>query len=187
MTDSGAGAQASVVIKKYSNRRLYDTRQSRYITLEELAQIIQAGATVQVQDAKDGIDLTRQVLTQAILERQERLDLIPIELLHLLIRVQGTLQQVPFANFLASLAAQFRQGGALWAQQFSGLFPGLTGLGQAPASPPATAAPARPHKPSRGKARKQERAGQKSGAEIEELMDLRTRMDALLKKLGKKI
>ena len=57
-----------VVIKKYENRRLYDTANSRYINLEEIAQMVRSGTSVQVLDAKSGEDLTRVVLTQIIVE-----------------------------------------------------------------------------------------------------------------------
>ena len=118
-----AGAESGqVLIKKYSNRRLYDTHRSRYITLEDLAQIVLTSVDVRVVDAKTGRDLTRQVLTQVILEQQDRLDLIPIELLHAIIRVQGTLQQGPFSSFLTGFTRQFTHGGHLWAQQMQSKF-----------------------------------------------------------------
>ena len=56
------------VVKKYSNRRLYDTGDSRYITLEELAEKVRAGAEVRVIDAKTDEDLTQSTLAQIILE-----------------------------------------------------------------------------------------------------------------------
>ncbi|MDX9720195.1 MAG: polyhydroxyalkanoate synthesis regulator DNA-binding domain-containing protein [Myxococcota bacterium] len=57
-----------VTIKKYSNRRLYDTSQSRYITQDELAEMIRAGAEPKVVDAKSGEDLTQATLTQIVME-----------------------------------------------------------------------------------------------------------------------
>lgn len=101
-----------ILIKKYANRRLYDTRQSRYITLDELAQIVRGGADVSVVDAKSGDDLTRQVLIQVLLEEQDRLDMLPVELLHHVIRVQGTLQAAPFQRWLADSFRQWNQLGA---------------------------------------------------------------------------
>jgi polyhydroxyalkanoate synthesis repressor PhaR len=58
----------TIVIKKYENRRLYDTTASRYVNLEEVAAMVQEGHAVQVVDASTGEDLTRQVLTQIIAE-----------------------------------------------------------------------------------------------------------------------
>ncbi len=95
------------LITKYPNRRLYDTETSRYITLEELAALIQEGVKIKVQDAREGTDLTRQVLTQVLLEEQERLDMLPVELLHLIIRAQGTAAQAPLTRFLSHSFTQF--------------------------------------------------------------------------------
>ncbi len=61
-------AQKTVVIKKYENRRLYDTTNSRYVNLEEVAQLLQQGNDVQVIDASSGEDITRLILTQIIVE-----------------------------------------------------------------------------------------------------------------------
>ncbi len=105
-----------ILIKKYANRRLYDTRQSRYITLDELAQIVRGGTDVSVVDAKSGADLTRQVLIQVLLEEQDRLDMLPIELLHHVIRVQGTLHAAPFQRWLTDSFKQWNQLGAVLQQ-----------------------------------------------------------------------
>jgi polyhydroxyalkanoate synthesis repressor PhaR len=61
-------APKTVVIKKYENRRLYDTTNSRYVNLEEVAQILQRGDDVRVVDAASGEDITRLILTQIIVE-----------------------------------------------------------------------------------------------------------------------
>ncbi|MFH2009599.1 MAG: polyhydroxyalkanoate synthesis regulator DNA-binding domain-containing protein [bacterium] len=110
-----------VIIKKYGNRRLYDTRQSKYITLEDLAGIVQAGDSVKVIDSSTERDLTRQVLTQVILEQQETLEIVPVELLHAVIRVRGTLEQVPFAAFLSAVTGQFLNRGNQWTRQLADL------------------------------------------------------------------
>lgn len=78
------------IIKKYSNRRLYDTEVSGYINLEGLAVLIQGGQRVQVIDAKTGEDLTRVVLMQVLLEAQGSLELMPVGLLHRMIRMGAT-------------------------------------------------------------------------------------------------
>ena len=74
------------VIKKYSNRRLYDTDESRYITLEELTEKIREGVDVRVVDAKTNEDLTQLTLTQIILEGPTA-KLLPVPLLNQLIRM----------------------------------------------------------------------------------------------------
>ncbi|MBI4705775.1 MAG: polyhydroxyalkanoate synthesis repressor PhaR [Deltaproteobacteria bacterium] len=77
-----------VVVKKYSNRRLYDTAESRYITLDELAEKIRDGTEVRVVDAKSGEDLTAPVLTQIIIDGRGAGKLLPVSLLAQLIRLQ---------------------------------------------------------------------------------------------------
>lgn len=77
-----------MLVKKYGNRRLYDTESSRYVTLEELTVKIKEGAEVRVVDAKTGRDLTQQTLTQIIFESRGASHLLPTILLHQLIRLQ---------------------------------------------------------------------------------------------------
>ncbi len=81
-------AVAITTVKKYGNRRLYDTGDSRYITLEELAEKIRKGADVQVQDAKTGQDLTQVTLTQIIIESRGAAKLLPVPFLVQLIRMR---------------------------------------------------------------------------------------------------
>ena len=78
--------QAVVVIKKYANRRLYDTSAGRYVNLDDLAALIRKGEEIQVVDAKSGEDLTRVVLTQIIVEDAKGQPTgLPLELLRQLI------------------------------------------------------------------------------------------------------
>ena len=72
---------AATLIKKYGNRRLYDTGESRYITLEELAEKIRSGLDVRVVDAKTNEDLTQATLTQIILESGSAHRTLPVPLL----------------------------------------------------------------------------------------------------------
>jgi len=75
-----------IVIRKYGNRRLYNTSSSRYINLEEVADLIRQGADVQVVDARTGEDLTRVTLTQIIVEdAKDQPSGLPLELLRQLI------------------------------------------------------------------------------------------------------
>lgn len=76
-------------IKKYGNRRLYNTEASRYLNLDELAQLVADGETVQISDATTGEDLTRSVLLQIVLEVQHGAALFPSGLLHRIIRAGG--------------------------------------------------------------------------------------------------
>jgi polyhydroxyalkanoate synthesis repressor PhaR len=77
---------AAVIIKKYGNRRLYDTTGSRYVNLDDIAALIREGREVRVEDAKTGRDLTRITLTQIITEdAKEKPTGLPLELLRQLI------------------------------------------------------------------------------------------------------
>jgi polyhydroxyalkanoate synthesis repressor PhaR len=76
-----------LLIKKYSNRRLYDTEQSTYVSLQDLADAVKQGRRVEVIDAKTHEDVTAFILTQVVLEQARKKNiLLPVELLHLFIR-----------------------------------------------------------------------------------------------------
>jgi polyhydroxyalkanoate synthesis repressor PhaR len=82
------GFPSMLVVKKYANRRLYDTSESRYITLDDLADRIRRGSDVQVLDAHTSEDLTQAILTQIILESRGGARLLPVKLLTRLIRME---------------------------------------------------------------------------------------------------
>jgi len=87
-------AQKTVVIKKYENRRLYDTTNSRYVNLEEVAQLLQQGNEVQVIDAASGEDITRLILTQIIVEDAKTQDSgFPLDLLRQMVVASGRASQ----------------------------------------------------------------------------------------------
>jgi len=78
---------ATVLIKKYGNRRLYDTGDSRYVTLDELAAKIRTGADLRVVDAQSNDDLTQATLTQIVLETGHAAKFLPVQLLTQMIRL----------------------------------------------------------------------------------------------------
>src|SRR2546421_5864294 len=87
-----AKSEEPVTIKKYANRRLYNTGTSTYVTLEDLATMVKAGEDFAVFDAKTGEDITRSVLTQIIFEQENKegaQNLLPINFLRQLIRFYG--------------------------------------------------------------------------------------------------
>src|SRR5215204_362413 len=90
------------VIKKYANRRLYNTGTSTYVTLEDLAQMVRAGEDFLVHDARSGEDLTRSVLTQIIFEQEskEGQNLLPITFMRQLIRFYGDSMQALVPSYL---------------------------------------------------------------------------------------
>ncbi|MBL8957774.1 MAG: hypothetical protein JNK82_43765 [Myxococcaceae bacterium] len=94
-----------MLVKKYGNRRLYDTEASTYITQDELAQRIRKGADVTVVDAKTGADLTQQTLTQLIIEGRGAGAFLPVGLLHQLIRL-GDDALAEFFNRYVQLALE---------------------------------------------------------------------------------
>ena len=109
-----AKAQKPVIIKKYANRRLYDTETSAYITLEDLCNRVKQGREFTVVDAKSGHDLTLQVLTQIIFEQETKgQQMLPTSFLRDVIRLyddkmQGVLQQYLTASMQTFLQNQER-------------------------------------------------------------------------------
>jgi polyhydroxyalkanoate synthesis repressor PhaR len=96
-------------IKKYGNRRLYDTEDSRYITVEELAAKVQGGTDVKVQDAKSGEDLTQATLVQIIMESRGAARLLPVPLLVQLIRLNDQALGEFLGRYVASALELFLQ------------------------------------------------------------------------------
>ena len=102
-----------VLVKKYGNRRLYDTVASRYITLEELAAIIRGGEEAKVVDAKTGEDLTTSTMAQIIVEGRGAAKLLPAPLLVQLIRMgDGALAEFlgQYVSWALEAYLQARQG-----------------------------------------------------------------------------
>jgi polyhydroxyalkanoate synthesis repressor PhaR len=95
-------AKNATVIKKYANRRLYNTATSTYVTLEDLAKMVKDGTDFIVYDAKTGEDITRSVLTQIIFEEENKdgNNLLPINFLRQLIRFYGDSMQGMVPNYL---------------------------------------------------------------------------------------
>ncbi|MGE5545552.1 MAG: polyhydroxyalkanoate synthesis repressor PhaR [Solirubrobacterales bacterium] len=91
MSEPQTAPQAPITIKKYANRRLYNTATSSYVTLDHLAQMVKDGADFVVYDAKTGEDITRSVLTQIIVEEESKggQNLLPISFLRQLIGFYG--------------------------------------------------------------------------------------------------
>lgn len=97
-----AKSSEPVTIKKYANRRLYNTGTSTYVTLEDLAAMVKEGEDFVVYDAKTGEDITRSVLTQIIFEQEhkEGQNLLPIAFLRQLIRFYGDSMQMLVPRYL---------------------------------------------------------------------------------------
>jgi polyhydroxyalkanoate synthesis repressor PhaR len=93
--------EAPVVIKKYANRRLYNTQTSSYVTLDHLCQMVKQGIEFEVRDARSNEDITRAVLTQIIVEEEAKgQNLLPIRFLRQLIRFYGDSMQAFVPGYL---------------------------------------------------------------------------------------
>jgi polyhydroxyalkanoate synthesis repressor PhaR len=104
-------ASGKVTIKKYANRRLYDTESSAYITLDRLAQMVREGREFEVVDAKSGEDITRQVLTQIIVDEEARggETMLPINFLKQLIGLYGNSMQNFVPQYLEAAMDAFQR------------------------------------------------------------------------------
>jgi polyhydroxyalkanoate synthesis repressor PhaR len=93
-TSESSNSAEPVVIKKYANRRLYNTQTSSYVTLDHLCEMVKEGVDFEVRDARTGEDITRSVLTQIIFEEEAKgQNLLPIRFLRQLIRLYGDSMQ----------------------------------------------------------------------------------------------
>ncbi len=120
-------AADKVTIKKYANRRLYDTGSSSYVTLDRLAAMIREGRDFEVIDAKSGEDITHQVLTQIIVDEEARgTTMLPVNFLRQLIGMYGGKTQGMVPPFLEAAMDAFQKqqsavAGALGTNMFADL------------------------------------------------------------------
>lgn len=122
-----------VIIKKYANRRLYNTASSSYVTLEHLSDMVKEGVDFVVYDAKTNDDITRSVLTQIIFEEENRgggQNLLPIQFLRQLIGFYGNSMQAFLPSYLEMSLESFSKQQERMRGQFAGLAPGkIPGMG----------------------------------------------------------
>ncbi|MBM4378794.1 MAG: hypothetical protein FJ086_05760 [Deltaproteobacteria bacterium] len=148
-----------VTIKKYSNRRLYDTEESRYVTLEEVTRKIRAGVDVRVVDAKTEADLTQATLVQILLEEGGAAKLLPPRLLLQMVRLGDDVLGEFFGSYLGQVLEFYVHArGGLQSMPWnpfalmpfgappgmSRLFGGAMGQPPAPPAPPPAAPPPAP-------------------------------------------
>ena len=116
--------EGPVVIKKYANRRLYNTASSTYVTLEHLADMVRKGVDFVVYDAKSNDDITRSVLAQIIFDEESRSEsLLPIQFLRQLIGFYGNSMQAFLPSYLEMSLASFAEQQERLRQQLSGMGP----------------------------------------------------------------
>jgi polyhydroxyalkanoate synthesis repressor PhaR len=127
-TQDTAASGERVVIKKYANRRLYNTASSSYVTLEHLADMVKKNVDFVVYDAKTNDDITRSVLTQIIFEEESQgQSLLPIQFLRQLIGFYGNSMQAFLPSYLELSLSSFTQQQERMRSQFATLTPGVGG------------------------------------------------------------
>ena len=125
LSDAHAGTTGPIIIKKYANRRLYNTQSSSYVTLEHLAQMVRDGKDFEVRDARSGEDITRSVLAQIIFEEENKgQHLLPIRFLRQLIRFYGDALQAYLPSYLEMSMENFTRNQEDMRQKFADAFSG---------------------------------------------------------------
>lgn len=100
----------TVIIKKYANRRLYNTSSSSYITLDDLSKMTRDGTDFKVLDAKSGDDITHSILTQIIMEEEANGEhMLPVSFLRDLIAMYGNSMQSMMPHYLEAAMVNFRE------------------------------------------------------------------------------
>ncbi|MCB1439954.1 MAG: polyhydroxyalkanoate synthesis repressor PhaR [Nitratireductor sp.] len=119
-----AASSEPIVIKKYANRRLYNTGSSTYVTLEDLATMVKEGTNFVVQDAKTGEDITRPVLAQIIFEQEgkEGQNLLPVNFLRQLISFYGDSMQAMVPSYLEHAMTSFSRNQDEFREQMEQMF-----------------------------------------------------------------
>lgn len=119
MADAAAKNDDTVIIKKYANRRLYNTRSSSYITLDHLAEMTRENINYKVLDAKSGNDITHQILTQIIMDEESSGEhMLPVSFLRELICMYGNSMQSLIPHYLEASMENFRNNQAKLAKAF---------------------------------------------------------------------
>ena len=122
---ASASGDDVVIIKKYANRRLYNTESSTYITLEHLADMVRAKREFKVVDAKTGEDITHNVLTQIIMEEENGgKPMLPINFLRQLIAMYGGSMQSMVPQFLEESLEAFQRNQSQFRDAMAGAFAG---------------------------------------------------------------
>lgn len=126
-----AKSEEPITIKKYANRRLYNTGTSTYVTLEDLATMVKNGEDFLVYDAKTGDDITRSVLAQIIFEQENKAgqNLLPTTFLRQLIRFYGDSMQMLVPRFLEQSIDNLTREQEKYRSQMSQAFGGMSAFG----------------------------------------------------------
>ena len=134
MAKQEKGSLGQVIIKKYSNRRLYDSTNKRYGTLEDISEMIREGSEVKVIDSQSGADISKVILIQVILESEKnKEDILPVSFLHMLIKYGNKVAKDFFENYFLmmfqpylSVQDNFKKNMKMWHEM--GWFPPAAGM-----------------------------------------------------------
>ena len=122
---AAASGDDVVIIKKYANRRLYDTESSSYITLDRLAEMVRQKREFKVVDAKSGDDITHAVLTQIIMDEEARgTTMLPVNFLRQLIGMYGDQMQSMVPQYLEASLEAFQRNQSQFRDALAGAFTG---------------------------------------------------------------
>jgi polyhydroxyalkanoate synthesis repressor PhaR len=117
------GPDDVVIVKKYANRRLYDTESSSYITLDHLAEMVRRRRQFKVVDARSGEDITRSILAQIIMEEESRgAEMLPVNFLRRLISMYGDSMQGMVPHYLEASLEALQQGQSQLRDAVAGAF-----------------------------------------------------------------
>ncbi|SMF77311.1 polyhydroxyalkanoate synthesis repressor PhaR [Allosphingosinicella indica] len=123
MAASASTGDEGLIIKKYANRRLYNTETSTYITLEHLAEMVRQKREFKVIDAKSGEDITHNVLTQIIMDEEARgKAMLPVNFLRQLIQLYGDSMQAMIPGYLEASLEAFQRNQSQFRDAMAGAF-----------------------------------------------------------------
>ena len=176
---SAASGDDVVTIKKYANRRLYNTESSTYITLEHLAEMVRQKREFRVVDAKSGEDITHNILTQIIMEEEARgTTMLPVNFLRQLIGMYGDSMQSMVPQYLEASLESFQRNQSQFRDAMAGALAGGPLVDIAKRNMELFAAAAGGPKPAKPE-------GEESGSRDEELARLKSELAALQAKVDK--
>lgn len=176
------GGDGAVIIKKYANRRLYNTESSSYITLDHLAQMTRDGREFKVVDAKTNEDITHNVLTQIIMEEEGRgaQPMLPVNFLRQLITMYGDSMQALVPGYLEASMESFRRNQVQFQSAVEGAFKGSPFAELAKRNMAMFEAAANAFKPANGAAAAKESAKDDEIAALKaQLADLQSKVEKL--------
>jgi polyhydroxyalkanoate synthesis repressor PhaR len=128
LSEKQSGAPGPIIIKKYANRRLYNTDTSSYVTLDHLCDMVKDGVEFEVRDARSGEDITRQVLAQIIFDEENKgQHLLPIQFLRQLIRFYGDSLQSFVPSYLEMSMESFTKNQKEMREKFADAIGGKLG------------------------------------------------------------